>query len=101
MKHQTAHRLAGVGIALTSLSLIMASDRRRRAGGSGAFLLLTGITGLVAATAVAYRPERQAQRGLAMHNVLEDEDAELIDAHLAELLGAANDAPFPTEDGEG
>ena len=53
--------------------------------------LLAGIAGLAAGMAIASKPERDAVRRLKMDDVIDSEDAELMDRNISEVLGVAAD----------
>lgn len=86
------YRIAGASVAAISVALI--TDYSVRAGKkkeTSVVSLLAGIAGLAAGMAIASKPERDAIRRLKMDDVIDGEDAELMDRNISEVLGVAAD----------
>ena len=88
MNQKTFYSLIGAAVALTSLIHVFASLPHGEAKKKGSALSLAlGIAGLIAGAAIACQPERNARKQLTVGNLLDDEDVERMQAHVAEILG--------------
>ena len=89
------------GAALTAVSIALVTDytiRARKKTGASVVSLLAGIAGLAAGAAIASKPERDAIRRLKVENMIEEDEAELMDQNISEVLGLAADRGTPERD---
>ena len=88
MNQKKLYTLVGATVALMSLIRILdisTQDKVKRAGTALSFTL--AITGLIAGTAIACLPERNARRQLTVGELLDDKDVERMQKNISEILG--------------
>lgn len=84
--------LAGAALAFASTaSIVTYAVRKAKTDKGGVGFLLAGIAGLAAAAYVATEPERDAAKKLAVDDLLDDADTELMQTNISEIFGNAAD----------
>ena len=95
-KERLFYTVAGAAVAATSAALIVGyhvCKAKQKAACAG--LLVAGIAGMVVGAALAYKPEADARKRLAVEDLFEDDDVELVNRNISEVLGGSADHGEP------
>ncbi|MBQ9759734.1 MAG: hypothetical protein IJW16_00135 [Clostridia bacterium] len=84
--------LTGAAIALASTAaLAVYAVKKAKTGTAATGLLLAGLAGYAIGAIAATEPARTATRRLAVEDLLDDADTELMQTNISEIFGNAAD----------